>query len=220
MKSDFIIMNKDKILDQLCEEYPSLRGVREDIASLALAMISCFESGGKLLICGNGGSCADSEHIVGELMKSFELPRPLSEETGHKLREISPDRGDYIAGKLQQGFPAYALAAQTALATAICNDIDPDLVFAQQVLTYGRTGDILLGISTSGNSQNVIDALIAARAIDMVTAGVSGRSGGRMKEHCDIIIKVPEERTARIQELQLPVMHTICRLVENHFFNK
>lgn len=213
-------MNKDKTLDQLCEEYPALCVVREDVGNLVLAMISCFESGGKLLTCGNGGSCADAEHIVGELMKSFELPRPLRKETGQKLREISPDRGGYIAGMLQQGLPSYALTAQTALATSICNDIDPDLVFAQQVLTYGKSGDILLGISTSGNSQNVIDALIAARAIDMVTAGLSGRSGGRMKEHCDICINVPEEHTARIQELHLPVLHTICRLVENHFFNK
>ncbi len=211
-------MDKDTILEQLCDKYPLLSAVKSQIENISNAIIECYEGGGKLLICGNGGSCSDAEHIVGELMKSFEVSRPLENDLRKKMSEISPARGAYMAGKLQRGLPAIALTAHTSLATAICNDIDPDLLFAQQVVSYGKAGDLLLAISTSGNSRNVTDACIAARALNMTTTGLTGKKGGEMKEFCDILICVPEEITASVQELHLPVLHVICRIVENHFF--
>lgn len=211
-------MNKDTIIDQLCESHPVLSTIRESVGTAASAIIGCYQAGGKLLACGNGGSSSDAGHIVGELMKSFELSRPLGNDIRQMLLDISPERGEYMAGKLEKGLPSIALAEHTSLTTAICNDIDPDLVFAQQVISYGKPGDILLALSTSGNSRNITDACIAARALKLTVVGITGRKGGKMNEYCDIIINVPEDMTARIQELHLPVIHAICRIVENHFF--
>jgi D-sedoheptulose 7-phosphate isomerase len=211
-------MNNAPILDLLCEKYPLLNSVKNAVGKAAEMIIGCYSSGGKLLVCGNGGSCSDSEHLVGELMKSFELKRSIKKDIAEKLTEVSPERGNYLAQKLESGLSAISLTSQTALITAICNDIDANLIFAQQVICYGQAKDVLIGLSTSGNSQNVVDACITAKAMNLKVIGLTGMTGGKMKQYCDILVNVPEERTAYVQELQLPVLHVLCNLIENHFY--
>lgn len=211
-------MNKKEILDQLVKRYPALSGLAEIISEASSVIIGCYRRGGKLLICGNGGSSSDSEHFTAELMKSFENHRPPDMNLAKRLKDISGLRGEILAKSLECGLPAISLSANSALITAISNDTGIDLIFAQQVTGYGKPGDILIGISTSGNSQNVVDACITARAVEMKVIGITGSAGGEMKNYCDLLINIPEEKTANVQELQLPVMHTICRIVENHFF--
>jgi D-sedoheptulose 7-phosphate isomerase len=212
-------MKNDKSLDQLCERYPALSGLRNTIAEAAGMIINCYTRGGKLLICGNGGSSSDADHFTAELMKSFESGRPLEESLKKRFHEISGTRGRYLGEKLEHALPAISLPSNTALATAISNDIDPSLIFAQQVIGYGEEGDVLIGISTSGNSQNIVDACIAAKALNLNVIGISGKTGGKMKHYCDLLVNVPETRTAWVQELHLPVLHLICVIVENHFYS-
>jgi phosphoheptose isomerase len=211
-------MNTDTISDNLIERHPILHQIKNSIGEAAEMIIQCYSGGGKILVCGNGGSSSDSDHIVGELMKSFELKRAVRKDIAEKLFEVSPERGKYLAQKLESGLPAISLSSQTSLTTAICNDIDADLVFAQQVLGYGCDRDVIIAISTSGNSQNVVDACITAKAMKLKVIGLTGRSGGKMKQYCDILINVPETRTAFVQELHLPVLHALCLIIENHFF--
>jgi len=211
-------MKTDTLLNRFCERHPELSGIRESIAQAAELIIKSYTAGGKLLICGNGGSSSDSQHLVGELMKSYECERPLDVSFKKRLAGISAARGKFLAEKLEHGLPAISLSAHTALTTAICNDTDPDLVFAQQIIGYGMEKDVLIGISTSGNSQNVVDACITAKALNILTIGITGKTGGRMKQFCDVLISVPGESTAEIQELQLPVLHILCRIVETHFY--
>lgn len=211
-------MENNKHIEQLLKRNSELVGIKAEIEKAAQAIIKSYENGGKLLACGNGGSCSDSDHIVGELMKSFEGKRPLKQEVKEKLAEIDGERGKYLADNLQQGLPAISLTAHTALTTAVANDIDADVIFAQQVTGYGNEGDVLIGMSTSGNSQNVIDAILVAKAKGMVTIGFTGELGGKMKDLCDILINVPEKRTAYVQEFHLPVYHTLCLMIEDHFF--
>ena len=206
------------LVDELCERYPSLTTVKSAIEEACNQLIDCYEQGGKILVCGNGGSCSDSDHIVGELMKSFELKRPISAELQEKLATIDPERGSYLAGHLQQGLPAISLTAHTALMTAIANDLSGEVIFAQQVIGYGKEGDVLLAISSSGNSQNVLDACIVAKAMKLNVIGLTGETGGKMKELCDILINVSERRTSFVQELHLPIYHLLCLAVEHHFF--
>jgi phosphoheptose isomerase len=206
------------LLNQFCEKHPELSVVRNPIAQAAEIIIKSYSAGGKLLICGNGGSSSDSQHLVGELMKSYECERPLDISFKKRLAEISGSRGKYLAEKLEHGLPAISLSAHTSLTTAICNDKDPNMVFAQQIIGYGMEKDVLAGISTSGNSQNVVDACITAKALNIKVIGITGKTGGRMKQYCDVLINVPGERTADIQELQLPVLHILCRIIENHFY--
>ncbi len=213
-------MENTGLVKNLITRYPKLQSVEKQILSAARSLISCYEHGNKLLICGNGGSSSDSDHIVGELMKGFEHKRPLDETFKNRLSESGGERGAYLAEKLQGGFPAISLSAHTALITATANDTDASLVYAQQVVGYGTAGDILLGISTSGNSLNIIDALIAAKAKGITNIGLTGETGGKMKSFCDILINVPETRTAYVQELHLPVYHALCLIVENHFYGK
>jgi D-sedoheptulose 7-phosphate isomerase len=205
------------LIDQLCERYTSLNTVKPAIEEACNLLISCYENGGKVLVCGNGGSCSDSDHIVGELMKSFELKRPIAAEIQEKLTSIDPERGSYLAGHLQQGLPAISLTAHTALMTAIANDLSGEVIFAQQVIGYGQSGDVLMAISSSGNSQNVLDACLVAKAMNLKVIGLTGETGGKMKELCDILINVPGKRTSFIQELHLPVYHLLCLAVEHHF---
>ena len=213
-----IKMNSDLIVKELCERYPLLDPVKKSLCEAAEMIINCYSDGGKLLSCGNGGSSSDSDHLVGELMKSFESKRPVKKDIKEKLSDISEERGRYLAHMLESGLPAISLSSQTSLMTAICNDIDADLVFAQQVLVYGCDKDILTVISTSGNSQNVVDACIIAKAMNMKVIGLTGMTGGKMKQYCDVLINVPESRTALIQELHLPVLHALCLIIENHFY--
>ena len=211
-------MKINLLLNRFFERHPELSGLRNSIAQAAQLIIKSYTTGGKLLICGNGGSSSDSQHLVGELMKSYECERPLDISLKKRLAGISGSRGKYLSEKLEHGLPAISLSAHTALTTAICNDTDANMVFAQQIIGYGMEKDVLIGISTSGNSQNVVDACITAKALNIKTIGITGKTGGRMKQFCDVLIKVPEDRTADVQELQLPVMHILCRIVENHFY--
>ncbi len=211
-------MNNQHEIEELYKKYPVLEHLKGVIGEAAEVLIACYSAGGKVLICGNGGSCSDSDHIVGELMKGFEKKRPLSSELKKRLSENGGERGIYLAGKFQQGLPAISLTAHSALITAVSNDIDANLIFAQQVIGYGNAGDVLIGISSSGNSQNVIDALITAKAKDLKVIGLTGETGGKMRSCCDVLINVPERRTASVQELHLPVYHALCVMVENYFF--
>jgi phosphoheptose isomerase len=213
-----IKMNKNTVLNQLCNRFPQLSGIKDSIRQAAELIIRSYTAGGKLLICGNGGSSSDSEHLTGELMKSFECKRPLEISLKKRLKGISGSRGKYLAEKLEHGLPAISLSAHTALITAISNDIDANLIFAQQVIGYGMEKDVLIALSTSGNSQNIVDACITAMALNIKVIGLTGKTGGRMKQYCDVLLNVPEEMTANVQELMLPVLHNICRIIENHFY--
>ncbi|MFV0401135.1 MAG: SIS domain-containing protein [Oscillospiraceae bacterium] len=207
-----------KHLDELIARYPTLSVCREDIAAAAEVLCTSYRLGGKLLVCGNGGSAADSEHIVGELMKGFLLARPVDGSLREKLLAAYPDEGDYLADNLQGALPAISLVSHSALSTAFSNDIAPDMVFAQQVFGYGKPGDVFLGISTSGNAANVLHAAQVAKARGMVAVGLTGRSGGKMAGACDICIRVPADSTPHVQEYHLPVYHALCSMVEQTFF--
>jgi len=207
-----------KFVDELILRYPQLKDISYKIEEAAERLIRCYQNGNKVLICGNGGSSSDSDHIAGELLKGFEQRRPLDESVRKLLESVSGERGAYLADKLQTGLPAISLSAHTGVVTAVVNDIDASLIYAQQVIAFGRPGDVLLGISTSGNALDVIDAAVTARAKEMTVIGLTGETGGKLKSFCDIILNVPEKRTSYVQELHLPVYHTICMIIENYFF--
>ncbi len=206
------------LLYELLNRYTELDYLKNSILDAGELIIKTFNNGGKVLVCGNGGSCSDADHIVGELMKSFEGKRPLNVSLQQKLEELSPERGKMLAEKLQQGLPAISLTVHQSLITAIANDIHGDVIYAQQVVGWGNKGDIIIGLSTSGNSKNVIDALIVAKAKGLITIGLTGETGGKMKDWCDVLLNVPETRTAYVQELHLPVYHTICMMIEKEIF--
>ena len=195
-----------------------LFGCDKAVAQTISALISCYQRQGKLLVCGNGGSAADAEHIVGEMMKGFCLPRRLSDDDKARLASVAGDDTELLATKLQYGLAALSLVSHSALITATANDQDGQLIFAQQVWGIGHAGDVLLAISTSGNSQNVLLASKVARAKNILVVGLTGASGGRLAEICDIAIKVPSDQVAEIQEMHLPIYHYICASVEAHFF--
>lgn len=211
-------------IDTLITRYPALAPCAADIRDAAQALITSYRAGGKLLVCGNGGSAADAEHIVGELMKGFLLPRHLGEDLMEKLHEAcdatDPKTVDYLMQNLQGALPAIALPSQLAISTAFANDQAPDLTFAQQVLGLGRPADVLLGITTSGNSKNVLYALRVARALGMKTIALTGASGGKCTaDGCaDITIQAPADETYKIQEYHLPIYHALCIAVEEEFF--
>lgn len=205
-------------IEQLIIRFPELKNLENVIRDAAGSIVECYLEGGKLLICGNGGSSADSEHIAGELMKGFILKREADNEFRKRLISVAGGRGKILSEKLQKGLPAISLSAHSSLVSAIANDSDPDIVYAQQVAGYGKKGDVLLGISTSGNAMNVVDAAITAKAMDMKVIGLTGESGGQMILYCDILINVPESVTYKVQELHLPVYHTICLMVEDALF--
>ena len=202
----------------MLNRYSELQPLKEQITAAAETIIETYKNGGKVLVCGNGGSCSDADHIVGELMKSFEGRRPLAKELQKELISLSPETGKMLAEKLQQGLPAISLTVHQSLITAIANDISGEVIYAQQVVGWGNKGDVLIGLSTSGNSQNVIDAMIVARAKGLKTIGMTGETGGKMREWSDVLINVPEKRTAYVQELHLPVYHAICMMIETEFF--
>ena len=204
----------------LLTRYPALASCEEAIRAALDLIVDTYRRGGKVLVCGNGGSAADSEHIVGELMKGFLKRRPLSEEKKAQMRARLPLIGEDILSRLQCGLPAVSLPSMLSLNTAFCNDIDPALVYAQAVLSLGRDNDILIAISTSGNSENVCTAVKTAKALGLKVIGLTGKDGGELKDSADICICVPEEETFKIQELHLPVYHFICAEVEKHFFSE
>ena len=205
-------------LSRLIERYPVLAVCRDDIHAALELLVRLYRSGNKLLVCGNGGSASDSEHIVGELMKGFLKPRPLPPEEAERLAGAGGALGREIAARLQGALPALALTSQVALGTAVSNDIHGDMVFAQAVHGLGRAGDALLGISTSGNARNVINACVVARSREMKTILLTGRTGGNLLAHADVAIRVPADTVVEIQELHLPVYHTLCMELEEIFF--
>lgn len=208
----------EAVLPSLIARHPELDECVPDIDAAFRLLESSFEKGGKLLICGNGGSAADCEHLVGELMKGFLSRRPLPADQRAQLGEAFPAEGEYLADHLQGALPAISLVSQSGLISAYANDVAPDMVYAQQVYGYGRPEDALIGISTSGRSPNVLSAVRVARARGLSTIGFSGRDGGDLAQLCDVTIRVPEEETLRIQELHLPIYHTLCSMLEQAFF--
>ncbi|MFQ9193295.1 MAG: SIS domain-containing protein [Candidatus Gastranaerophilaceae bacterium] len=209
-----------KHIDLLLVRYPVLTKVKEDIINAYLVMEECYLNEGKLLVAGNGGSAADSEHITGELMKRFKIPRPVNEEFANKLIAIDPVRGKELAHNLERSLMAIPLVTHEALSTAYINDVDGLGVFAQQLFGFGKSGDVFLGISTSGNSKNIILAAIVAKAMGIKVVGLTGAGGGELAEISDVVIKVPETETYMIQELHLPVYHCLCLMLEDKFFGE
>jgi D-sedoheptulose 7-phosphate isomerase len=206
------------MIQELITRYPVLSVCRNDIQAAIDTMIRCYEHGGKVLLCGNGGSCADSDHIVGELMKGFLKKRPLSDAQKAAMKARSATLNDSLLNALQCGLPAISLPSLTALNTAFCNDADPELIYAQAVLALAKPGDVLIAISTSGNAKNVFAAVQVAKGLGVTVIGLTGNTGGKLKQYADIAVCVPETETFKIQELHLPVYHTACAAVEAHFF--
>ena len=207
-----------KHIDLLVERYPQLAVCQDDVIKAYEIMEEAYLGDHKLLIAGNGGSAADSEHIAGELMKRFKIPRPVPVEFAERLKNIDPVRGENLSKNLERGLMAIPLVAYEALTTAYINDVDAIGVFAQQLYVLGRPGDVFLGISTSGNSKNVISATVVAKALGIKVIGLTGNKDGKLAEVADVAIRVPADETYMIQELHLPVYHCLCLMLEDRFF--
>jgi len=207
-----------KHIKLLIKRYPALESIKDQIIEGYLVMEECYCNGGKLLIAGNGGSAADAEHIAGELMKRFRTPRPVGGEFAKRLQEVDPIRGYELAKNLERGLMAIPLVAHEALSTAYINDVDGFGVFAQQLFGYGRYGDVFLGISTSGNSENIMNATVVARAMGIKVIGLTGAGGGKLATVADVCVKVPETETYMVQEYHLPIYHCWCLMLEDKFF--
>lgn len=205
-------------INTLIGRYPSLAMCKASIQTAYDTMKQAYCNGRKLLVCGNGGSAADSEHIVGELMKEFKLKREVYKNQAEAMKQIDPELGDILARHLQGALPAIALTGHSSLTTAFMNDSNPELIFAQQVNGYGKPGDVFLGISTSGNSRNVLFAAVAAKAKGLKVIGLTGQKPCKLAQLADVCIQVPETETYKIQELHLPVYHCLCMMLEEHFF--
>ena len=205
-------INSKNIISNLLSRYPQLTNVKNDIESACEILIDSFESNGKLLVAGNGGSASDSLHIIGELAKSFVLPRTISEELKYKIGD------DQLSESLQYGLPAISLVSETALFTAFSNDNNADAVFAQQVLTYAKPNDVLWLISTSGNSKNCVNAAKVAKALGIKIISLTGIKESKLSALSDVTIKAPECETYKVQELHLPIYHAICLVLENEFY--
>ena len=213
-------MHTQDIQAKLLERYPQLTECKEEIALAIDLCCARAQQRKKMLVCGNGGSCADADHIVGELGKSFVLPRPINDDLTDKLTQIDLEKGSYMAKVLQEGVFAMNLNSHNALNSAFSNDVDASLVFAQQVLVYGDEEDILWCLTTSGNSKNVLNAAIVAKAKGMKIIGFTGESGGALKELCDVCICAPQTETYKVQELHLPIYHALCLAIEKTLWGK
>jgi len=207
-----------KRLSSLLEHHPMLQPCQGDLSAALDLLVSAYRGRNKLLVCGNGGSAADSEHLVAELMKSFLKTRPIPPSNADRLETVAKSEGKKIAARLQGALPAICLASPISLLSAIANDIDFEMVFAQQVYGLGQAGDVLLGISTSGNSINVANAVIVAKALGLGTIALTGRSGGRLTPLSDVSIKVPSDDITEVQELHLPIYHWLSTELEEIFF--
>ena len=205
-------------LQQLVFRYSCLKGIESEIAKAFQIISESFSKGGKLIIAGNGGSAADAEHIVGELMKNFCIKRKIPGSFENAIEALDSEAANYLIPRLQPGLPAISLGTHSSINTACINDIDGDIIFAQQVYGYGNEGDVFLGISTSGNSKNVVYAAATAKCKKMDVIALTGNDGGKLKRFADVSIIVPETETYKIQELHLPVYHCLCLMLEEHFF--
>lgn len=207
-------------INHLLKKYPDLADAKAAIDAAFSCLEACYFAGNKILVCGNGGSAADSEHIVGELMKGYFLKRPIPAELRARFTQLFPGRGQYLADHLQGALPAISLVSQISLITAFANDVAADMIFAQQVYGYGRPGDVLLGISTSGNSANVINALQVGRVMELKTIGLTGLQQCTMDDICDVAVHVPGFNTPEVQERHVAVYHALCAKLEERFFNR
>ncbi|OGV47848.1 MAG: phosphoheptose isomerase [Lentisphaerae bacterium GWF2_52_8] len=210
----------EKFLDSLFSRYPALTALRPDIIKAYSILEKTFCNGGTLFVCGNGGSAADSEHIVGELMKGFLKKRPLKQELCLKIRQSIGEEGKLFEDKLQRGLRAISLTGHVSLSTAFSNDIDGSLVFAQQLLVLSKENDALLTISTSGNSVNVVRCMQLAKVLELETITLTGSTGGKSALLADCSIKVPETETYKVQEYHLPIYHTLCMMLEERFYGE
>ncbi len=198
--------------------YPHLAAISGEMKAAFGLLVICFKTGHRVYVCGNGGSAADAQHIVGELMKSFVLKRPVNQQLADNLRSLYPDEANHLISHLQGALPAHALAGETALVTAFMNDVDPSMIYAQQLSGYMQSGDVLIAISTSGKSDNIIKALQVATAMGGKTISLTGAAGISKKAGSDVTLAVPETETYKVQEYHLPVYHTLCLMLENEFF--
>ena len=205
-------------VDLLIERYPCLETCKDDIIAAYDILEETYAAGRKLLVAGNGGSASDSEHIVGELMKEFKLKRKIYSAQADRLRKIDEEMGSVLAEHLQGSLPAISLVGEPSLTTAFMNDAVPVLIFAQQVNGLGHAGDVFLGISTSGNSLNVLYATVAAKSKGLKVIGLTGQKENKLEKYADVCIRVPETETYKIQELHLPVYHCLCLMLEEKFF--
>lgn len=207
-------------IKELVSRYPALEKCEAEIRAAFELLKNSYEASGKLLVCGNGGSCADSDHICGELLKSFVKKREVEKSLFEKISEVDSEAGEFLAARLQGSLPAISLCAHSALMTACLNDVDGNAMFAQQVMGFGNAGDVFLGISTSGNSKDVIYAAALAKAKGLKTVGLLGKDGGRLAKICDVSIVVPENETFKIQEFHLPIYHALCLQIEENFWKE
>ena len=204
-------------IEELIDRYPKLDREKDNIVKALDIMLECYKNKGKLLVAGNGGSAADAEHIVGELMKGFVEPRKLPKEYVEKLEAVDSEMGRELGEKLQGALPAISLVGHVALSTAYLNDVDPLLGFAQQLNGYGQENDVFLAISTSGNSKNILYACVVAKAKGMKIVALTGGTGGKLKDIADVAIVAPEKETYKIQEYHLPIYHWLCLGLEDYF---
>lgn len=211
-------MTSHYIENSLYERFPSLTSCKDSIENVLKMMLDTYYAGGKILLCGNGGSCADCDHIVGELMKSFMLERKPSDEFISKLTEQFGEEAKDVASSLQNGIPAISLPAHTAVVTAYLNDVKPEYLYAQLTYGYAKENDLLIGLSTSGNSKNVVNAVKVAKAMGIKTASITGEKESKLSSLCDDCIRVPETETYKVQELTLPVYHHLCAMIEKTLF--
>lgn len=207
------------MLNELLERYPKLKEIKTELETAAKLMTETVQNGGKILVCGNGGSCSDSDHIVGELMKGFLLRREIGEDFSRKLQDCFPNEGEYLSKNLQGAIPAISLTSHAAVLSAFANDVAPDMVYAQLAFGYGKEGDLFIGISTSGNSKNVVNAAMVAKAKGLKTIALTGKNRSKL-DLCDVVLRVPETETFKVQEYHLPVYHYLCAEVERNMFGK
>lgn len=209
----------NEMIADFFSRHENLMPLKEDILQAGGMLIHAFENGNKLLLCGNGGSCADCDHIAGEFLKGFLLKRPVDMQLQEKLGQYG-SYGKEIGEKLQYGLPAISLTAHAGAISAFANDVDPELVYAQQVLAYGKPGDVLIGISTSGGAKNVAAAVMTAQALGVQTIGLTGKDGGLLAKYAQLALIMPQKETYRIQEEHLAVYHLLCAMVESELFDK
>lgn len=213
-------LKPEDISDNLIKRYPALRGCRDSVEAAYRMLERSYANGGRLYVAGNGGSAADSGHIAGELTKSFLIERPVDPQTAREYELLFGDRGKKLSGRLQRGLPAVPLPALSAVVTAVVNDIDGEYIFSQTLNAMAGKGDVFLGISTSGNSADVVNAMMVAAVKKMYRIGLTGGRNCELDSLCDVVIHVPETETYKVQELHLPVYHALCAMLELHFFGK
>ncbi len=206
------------MLNELIERYPKLEMIKQSLEDASKLMLETVKNGGKILLCGNGGSCADCDHIVGELMKGFLSKREIKKEFAEVLKSEYPEEADYLMNNLQEGISAISLSNLAAVLSVFANDVDADMVYAQLVYGYGNKGDLLIGLSTSGNSKNVVNAVKIAKAKGLKTMALTGKNPCKL-DMCDVTLKTPETETFKIQELHLPIYHYLCAELEKNMYH-